>query len=127
MKTLVLIPLAACAISCTRHIPVSVAASHSDTTVERNFSADTIYIGDSVNISHIGDTIRETRLKTIYRTRTVCDTVTIRLTDTIPKIVEVEKPVKETSSHLANLRRYAIGALLSLLLLLALKRHGNFL
>ncbi len=76
---------------CTRQIPVAAPTSHIDHRIERAASSDTIYIGDSIHITTVADTVRETRVRTIYRTHTERDTVAICRVDTVTTIIEVEK------------------------------------
>ena len=124
MKTLHILLLALSATSCSRAIPAATTAVHSDSKTEHAISGDTLVVRDSVIIKSAGDTVSETRVKTVYRSRIERDTVTICVTDTVPVIVEVEKAASPQQSFLATMGRYAIGALISIAALLLL-RHRN--
>lgn len=56
--------------------------------------ADKEYVHDSIYIYVKGDTVRETCWRTLWRERTVHDTVVERVTDTIVKTETVEKVVE---------------------------------
>lgn len=103
-------------VSCTRQIPAGVQATRSERTVNRSQVGDTVYVGDSIHISAVNDTVRETRTRTIYRTRTVRDTMLVAVRDTVPVIVEVEKSSGGVSRGLESIGRYAVGVIAGLLL-----------
>jgi len=56
-------------------------------------NTDSIYQHDSIYIKEAGDTIEIYRDKYIYKYKYVHDTFLIRQIDTIPKVVEVQKPL----------------------------------
>ena len=56
--------------------------------------ADKEYVHDSIYIYVKGDTVRETCWRTLWRERTVHDTVVERVTDTIVKTETLEKVVE---------------------------------
>lgn len=120
MKTGIILPLMAmmATAGCTRQIPVAASTWHSDVRTERTATSDTIYIGDSIHIATVADTVRETRVRTVYRTRTERDTVTVCSTDTVTTIIEVEKPATRSQPALTTISRYATGILLGFLLIL---------
>jgi len=124
MKTGIILPLIAmmATAGCTRHIPVTAPTSHSAMLHEHTSTADTIYIGDSIHIATVADTVRETRVRTVYRTRTERDTVTVCITDTITTIVEVEKPTTRSQSALSAIGRYITGILLGIALVAIVMR-----
>ena len=127
MKTGIILPLMAimAAAGCTRQIPVAATTWHCDVRNERSATTDTIYIGDSIHIATVADTVRETRVRTVYRTRTERDTLTVCITDTVTTIVEVEKAPTRSQSTLTTIGRYTTGILIGIALVLLLKRHCN--
>ncbi len=124
MKTLPILLLVLSAASCSRAIPATTS-SRSDSKTEHAIRGDTLIVRDSVIIRSAGDTVHETKVKTIYRSRVERDTVTVCVTDTVTAIVEVEKAAPPSRSILAAIGRYTVGALLGIALLLLLKRHRN--
>lgn len=124
MKTGIILPLMAimAAAGCTRQIPVAAPTWHSDVRNERSATTDTIYIGDSIHIATVADTVRETRVRTVYRTRTERDTLTVCVTDTVTTIVEVEKAPTRSQSTLTTIGRYATGILIGIALVAIVMR-----
>lgn len=124
MKTGIILPLMAimAAAGCTRQIPVAAPTWHSDVRHERSATTDTIYIGDSIHIATVADTVRETRVRTVYRTRTERDTLTVCITDTVTTIVEVEKAPTRSQSTLTTIGRYATGILIGIALVAIVMR-----
>ena len=67
-----------------------------ETATETLVVTDSVFVHDSVYVRETGDTVFLTRWRTLWRERTVHDTVIERLTDTVKRreTVEVEKAVE---------------------------------
>lgn len=69
--------------------------SRTEQTQERTYVNDVTYIHDSIFVLVAGDTVEKERWRTCWRDRIVHDTViervtdTVRLTETVDKVVEV--------------------------------------
>lgn len=108
------------AAACTRTI--YLPATHSDTTRSLVERTDTLVVIDSVATEPRGDTVYRTRLRTVYRTSTLRDTLLVERVDTVAVPVEVES-LGASSSALSLWRRIAFGASALAVLLLWLFRR----
>lgn len=83
--------------SCTRavYVPVQHTMLRTDTLLRHVTQRDSIHVTDSVRVFIHGDTVEIERLRDRWRERTVTDTLreTKELRDTIPVLVEVERPL----------------------------------
>lgn len=77
--------------SCTsvKYVPVETVRENS--AVIKQWERDSIFIKDSIFISTKADTVYHTRIKWLSRDRVIRDTVYRVSSDTITKVVKVEK------------------------------------
>lgn len=86
------------AAGCTKkvYVPVERVRVLRDTLYGSRLSADTLVVRDSVVLDRGGDTVRERRVRELWRLRTVRDTVRSASRDTVsePRVVEApgERP-----------------------------------
>lgn len=73
----------------TKYIPVE--SVRVDSVYVAKIQRDSIYQRDSVFVAVKADTVFKTSLKYVYRDRFVHDTISVILSDTITKVVEVER------------------------------------
>lgn len=85
MKTRLLISamLLCAGASCTRTVYTPVVSAASDSLYSASVRRDTLYLLDSVRVEVRGDSVKEARTRTLYRTVTRIDTVREASTDTI--------------------------------------------
>ncbi|WP_295729136.1 hypothetical protein [uncultured Muribaculum sp.] len=109
------------AAACTRAI--YLPSSHTDSIRSAVERTDTLVVIDSVATEPRGDTVYHTRLRTVYRTATVRDTLRVERIDTVSLPVGV--PASDGSSPSLSLwRRIAFAAsALAVLLLWLLRRR----
>lgn len=103
---------------------VTVERVVTDTVRENRTVRDSIYVHDSVNVTHWGDTVFVDRWHTSYRDRWRTDTVYRSRTDSVPVPYAVEKEVpaeltwwQQTRLHLANIMLWTAGLMLGLYLI----------
>lgn len=114
-RAVALVAALALAAGCTR--TVYVPAMHTEAFAARTVERDTLIMLDSVHVVERADTVRLTTTRTLYRTRTVRDTVNIATTDTI-RLPAPSPPAQGSStSRLWYLVAALAGALTALLLL----------
>ena len=84
---------------------------------------DSVYINDSVFIREKGDTVWVEKFKTIYRDRfrDIVSVDTVLKCDTIPQIVEVEKPLTWWEEKKIAFGELAMSLLVCLLIYVVLK------
>ena len=100
--------------SCTtqRVIEVPVERVRTDSVYLTKLQRDTLVQRDSVVMQIVGDTVYRTHVKYIYKTRLLRDTVLRLKTDTVTKVVTVEKERKRTVGDYAwGIALAIIGAL----------------
>ena len=100
--------------SCTtqRIVEVPVERVRTDSVYLTKLQRDTLVERDSVVMQIVGDTVYRTHVKYIYKTRLVRDTVLRLKTDTVTKVVTVEKERKRTVGDFAwGIALAIIGAL----------------
>ena len=104
------------AVGCTsqRVIEVPVERVRTDSVYLTKLQRDTLVERDSVVMQIVGDTVYRTHVKYIYKTRLLRDTVLKQRTDTITKVVTVEKERRRTASD------YVFGIGLGAIAVLAL-------
>lgn len=97
MKTRLLISamLLCAGASCTRTVYTPVVSTASDSLYSASIWRDTLYLLDSVRVEVRGDSVKEARTRTLYRTVTRIDTVRETSTDTI-RITLPPESKKET-------------------------------
>lgn len=78
-----------CAGGCRTHYPVEIPRTLRDTVVAVRLRSDTFFVRDSVSVERQSDTVYHTRTRTIYRSRTVHDTLTHTMRDTVSVAVQV--------------------------------------
>lgn len=93
---LILIALLASTASCRHTVYTPVTSAVTDSVYTASASHDTLYLLDSVRVEVKGDTVREARTRTIYRTVTVSDTVRLASTDTVRITLPPEKTRGDT-------------------------------
>ena len=116
MRGILIAVLMLLVMSCTtqRVIEVPVERVRVDSVYLTKLQRDTLVERDSVVIQIVGDTVYRTHVKYIYKTRLLRDTVLKQRTDTITKVVTVEKERRRTASD------YAFGIGLGVIAVLAL-------
>ena len=87
---IVLLALASC--TSTRYVPIT--NTQRDSIYITKERTDTFIQRDSIVQLIKGDTIREVRYKYIERYRNRIDTIYKERTDTITKVIEIERPLK---------------------------------
>ncbi len=99
--------------ACTRTIYTPVTSASTDSVYTATARHDTLYMLDSVRVEVRGDSVKEQRCRTIYRTVTLTDTVVTSRTDT----VRITMPPEKTKGDAPSWRLPAIiaGTLLCLL------------
>ncbi len=72
--------------SCHSQKTVALPQITRDTVYASAIRADTLYVRDSVTVERLADTVYRTRVRTVYRVRSVSDTVrrVVRDTVTVP-------------------------------------------
>lgn len=81
-----------------------------DTVYASAMRADTLYVRDSVTVERLADTVYRTRLRTVYRVRSVSDTVRHVVRDTVT--VPIALPAaKEASGRGLTLPWWFVGLL----------------
>ncbi len=98
----------------TRVVEVPVERVRTDSVYLTKLQRDTLVERDSVVMQIVGDTVYRTHVKYVYKTRLLRDTVLKQRTDTITKVVAVEKERRRTASD------YAFGIGLGVIAVLAL-------
>lgn len=101
-------------VGCTsqRVIEVPVDRVRTDSVYLTKLQRDTLVERDSVVMQIVGDTVYRTHVKYIYKTRLLRDTVLKQRTDTVTKVVTVEKERKRTVGDFAwGIALAVIGAL----------------
>ena len=114
MRGLLIAVLMLLIMSCTtqRIVEVPVERVRTDSVYLTKLQRDTLVERDSVVMQIVGDTVYRTHVKYIYKTRLVRDTVLKQRTDTITKVVTVEKERKRTVGDYAwGIALAVIGAL----------------
>ena len=109
-----------------QYIPVeSVKTEYRDKIVR-----DSVYLYDSIYIKEKGDTLIMERYRYMYKDRFIRDSVFINDTIRVPYPVEVVKQVKKPLTGWQNFQvwsgRFAIGAVLLMLISFILKRKRLF-
>ena len=109
-----------------QYIPVeSVKTEYRDKIVK-----DSVYLYDSIYIKEKGDTLIMERYRYMYKDRFIRDSVFINDTIRVPYPVEVVKQVKKPLTGWQNFQvwsgRFAIGAVLLMLISFILKRKRLF-
>lgn len=104
---------------CKSHEPVVVERVSHDTIYRLQLSRDSIMVRDSIYITERmqGDTLTITRDRwhTAYRDRLLHDTTYIHRTDTIPKVVEVEKRLtawQQFKMHMGGIGLFCMAILI---------------
>lgn len=87
---IILLALASC--TSTRYVPITNTQRDSIYIIKER--TDTFIQRDSIVQLIKGDTIREVRYKYIERYRNRTDTIYKEQTDTITKVIEIERPLK---------------------------------
>ena len=114
MRGILIAVLMLLVMSCTtqRVIEVPVERVHTDSVYLTKLQRDTLVERDSVVMQIVGDTVYRTHVKYIYKTRLLRDTVLRLKTDTVTKVVTVEKERKRTVGDYAwGIALAIIGAL----------------
>ena len=114
MRGILIAVLMLLVMSCTtqRIVEVPVERVRTDSVYLTKLQRDTLVERDSVVMQIVGDTVYRTHVKYIYKTRLVRDTVLKQRTDTITKVVTVEKERKRTVGDYAwGIALAVIGAL----------------
>ena len=114
MRGLLIAVLMLLVMSCTtqRIVEVPVERVRTDSVYLTKLQRDTLVERDSVVMQIVGDTVYRTHVKYIYKTRLLRDTVLRLKTDTVTKIVTVEKERKRTVGDFAwGIALAIIGAL----------------
>ena len=116
MRGILIAVLMLLVMSCTtqRVIEVPVERVRTDSVYLTKLQRDTLVERDSVVMQIVGDTVYRTHVKYIYKTRLLRDTVLKQRTDTITKVVTVEKERRRSASD------YAWGIGLGVIAVLAL-------
>ena len=73
----------------TKYIPVE--SVRVDSVHVAKVQRDSVYVRDSVFVAVKADTVFKTSLKYVYRDRIVRDTISALNTDTITRVVEIER------------------------------------
>ena len=113
MRGILIAVLMLLVMSCTtqRVVEVPVERVRTDSVYLTKLQRDTLVERDSV-MQIVGDTVYRTHVKYIYKTRLVRDTVLRLKTDTVTKVVTVEKERKRTVGDFAwGIALAVIGAL----------------
>lgn len=115
MKTRLLISamLICAATSCTRTVYTPVVSTASDSLYSASIWRDTLYLLDSVRVELRGDSVKEARTRTLYRTVIRIDTVREAITDTI----RITLPPESKKGDASRWRLPVIIALTSILCL----------
>ena len=109
MKLLIPIYLALLAMaSCTSTRYVPVTNTQRDSVYITKERTDTFIQRDSIVQLIKGDTIREVRYKYIERYRNRIDTIYKERTDTITKVIEIERPLKLREKVMMNIGGFAL-------------------
>lgn len=114
MRGLLIAVLMLLVMSCTtqRIVEVPVERVRTDSVYLTKLQRDTLVERDSVVMQIVGDTVYRTHVKYVYKTRLLRDTVLKQRTDTITKVVTVEKERKRTVGDYAwGIALAVIGAL----------------
>lgn len=101
---IVLLALASC--TSTRYVPVT--NNQRDSIYITKERTDTFIQRDSIVQILKGDTIREVRYKYIERYRNRIDTIYKEQTDTITKVIEIERPLKLREKIMMNIGGFAL-------------------
>ena len=98
MRGLLIAVLMLLVMSCTtqRIVEVPVERVRTDSVYLTKLQRDTLVQRDSVVMQIVGDTVYRTHVKYIYKSRLLRDTVLRLKTDTVTKVVTVEKERKRT-------------------------------
>lgn len=109
MKALVfaflgLLAMASC--TSTRYVPIT--NTQRDSVYITKERTDTFIQRDSIVQILKGDTIREVRYKYIERYRNRIDTIYKEQTDTITKVIEIERPLKLREKIMMNIGGFAL-------------------
>lgn len=114
MRGLLIAVLMLLVMSCTtqRIVEVPVERVRTDSVYLTKLQRDTLVERDSVVMQIVGDTVYRTHVKYIYKTRLLRDTVLRLKTDTVTKVVTVEKERRRSASDYAwGIALAIIGAL----------------
>ena len=114
MRGILIAVLMLLVMSCTtqRIVEVPVERVRTDSVYLTKLQRDTLVERDSVVMQIVGDTVYRTHVKYIYKTRLLRDTVLKQRTDTITKVVTVEKERKRTvGDYTWGIALAVIGAL----------------
>lgn len=105
----ILLTSAICSCRSVRYIPVE-SIKHDSIYITKE-QRDSIYERDSIYVLVKGDTVFKYKDRFVYRDKVIRDTTYINHTDTITKVMEVEKPLSRWQTIKLNLGGYMIGAL----------------
>lgn len=86
-----LVVMAAAMTGCGSVRTVTVERVRVDTLRHESARTDTLYVRDSVAVMSRGDTVFVDKVRTVFRSTVVRDTLYRSRTDTIPQVVEVER------------------------------------
>lgn len=70
------------------HGIIEVPRVHTDSVARIVYRTDTIYVADSVHTERVADTVYTTRVRNVYRSRCVTDTLHRVATDTVTIVAE---------------------------------------
>ncbi len=86
--------LGACGSGRSVQVVSASARQHSDTIVRTVYRSDTLYVADSVHTERVADTVYITRVRNVYRSRALTDTLRHTVTDTLTVVAtkEVSRP-----------------------------------
>ena len=101
---IVLLALASC--TSTRYVPIT--NTQRDSIYITKERTDTFIQRDSIVQLIKGDTIREVRYKYIERYRNRTDTIYKEQTDTITKVIEIERPLKFREKVMMNIGGFGV-------------------
>lgn len=99
-----LLAMASC--TSTRYVPVT--NTQRDSVYITKERTDTFIQRDSIVQLIKGDTIREVRYKYIERYRNRTDTIYKEQTDTITKVIEIERPLKFREKVMMNIGGFGV-------------------
>lgn len=110
-------------IGCTTTKYVPIESVHTEYRDRVNVQRDSIYLRDSIYIENKGDTIVIERWRDRWRDRIIRDTMSVKITDTIQHIVEVERPLTMAQKVRIAIGNIAIAAVFVLLLVYFIRRR----
>lgn len=103
----------------TKYVPVGT--SRIDSIYLNKVYRDSIYLKDSIYIREKGDTVYVDKFKYLYKEVNKTDTFYVSHTDTVTKVVEVEKELSRWQSFKMEFGGIAFGVCVGLILILVYK------